>query len=148
MLGATHVRNDSVSVVLSDKVLHLGGWGVFELVAANEVVGHLVQLGVCGLAINMGHCDAIPAGAVGSPIAGDFGHFWRRIRLVIRSMPSSNCTGRACWARVGCQHTIEMIRIKGLAVLVGRCRCANSIKRLASPQFAPRCKKELQLHQC
>lgn len=66
--GLTHVGDDGVTILLGNKVLDLGGRGVAQLVAANEVVGDFVLLGIRRLAVDVRHS---PAGAVG---CCDFGH--------------------------------------------------------------------------
>lgn len=63
-LVTTHVCNDSVSIVLGNKVLDLAGWRILQSAASNEVVCDAVLLGVAGLAISNRHSSAI--GAVGS----------------------------------------------------------------------------------
>lgn len=59
-LVITYVCDNGMTIVSSDKVLHLGLWRIFQLVATNEVVGNLAQLGVSCLAILVRHQTPAP----------------------------------------------------------------------------------------
>ncbi len=62
-----------MAVVAGDEILHFRGRSVLELVAADEVVGKLVLLGIGGLAIHLGHGDTIAVRTVGGAVSVHLG---------------------------------------------------------------------------